>query len=416
LVQYMNGHGVNLNQSFSSMLNGGLYYGNYKNGIHAVSNNNRFVFRGMAAFTNGRDYTVSSQANMYIDGGYGPIIDNVDVSYSGKIDWLYSDGSLTSVSVTSGVCTVTTTANHGRTTGDYIGIKLTGDANLDNDFPAQITVTGLTTFTFVTNAADGSYVAADTNIGTYSNGLYAIRCEGILVTGFYCENALGLAAYFGECNGVTINGGFIYNSKIYIDSSNQNVEIGGIKFMGIGGLKTVEANDRATINVKSNNYFIDGATWVHTSFYMLDGVRYGPNIPTTGTWERGDILHNSNIQGGGVTSAWVCTVAGTPGTWIPLDQIPEVYPNWGDANGTLTPYTTYQSNYWLSPLTADRSVTLITTGAVSGTKFRITRTAAATGAYNLNVGTGPLKSLGVGTWCDVEYNGTTWILSAYGSL
>lgn len=66
-------------------------------------------------------------------------------------------------------------------------------------------------------------------------------------------------------------------------------------------------------------------------------------------------------------------------------------------------------------LTADRAVTLTATGA-AGDYFLIVRTAASTGAFNLNVGTGPLKALATGTWCRVEYDGTAWFLAAYGSL
>ena len=37
-------------------------------------------------------------------------------------------------------------------------------------------------------------------------------------------------------------------------------------------------------------------------------------VPTTGTWKRGDIVWNSQPAAGGA-SGWVCTTAGTPGTW-----------------------------------------------------------------------------------------------------
>lgn len=66
--------------------------------------------------------------------------------------------------------------------------------------------------------------------------------------------------------------------------------------------------------------------------------------------------------------------------------------------------------------TADRAVTLSTTNVYNGVRFRVIRTANATGAFNLNVGTGPLKAMGTaGSFCDVEYNGSAWILTAYGT-
>ena len=42
--------------------------------------------------------------------------------------------------------------------------------------------------------------------------------------------------------------------------------------------------------------------------------RYGAAIPATGTWGLGSIIWNSSPIAGG-TIGWVCTTAGTPGTW-----------------------------------------------------------------------------------------------------
>lgn len=106
--------------------------------------------------------------------------------------------------------------------------------------------------------------------------------------------------------------------------------------------------------------------------------------------------------------------AGNTG-WRPVDSNSVGADN-GNAAATLTVGTSATTQPWNTPLTVDRAVTLSTTGAVNGSKFRIVRTAAATGAFNLNVGTGPLKALVAGTWCDVEYNGSAWMLTAYGTL
>lgn len=44
--------------------------------------------------------------------------------------------------------------------------------------------------------------------------------------------------------------------------------------------------------------------------------------PTTGTWNKGDVVFNSNPTESGtagskyIVTHWVCTVSGTPGTWI----------------------------------------------------------------------------------------------------
>jgi hypothetical protein len=111
-------------------------------------------------------------------------------------------------------------------------------------------------------------------------------------------------------------------------------------------------------------------------------------------------------------SAWFVSAAGN------FDNESGVS-NYGDENVTVIvgssvkPFLRY-----FDPLTADRTVTLSTTGAPAGYTYRVTRAASATGAFNLNVGSGPLKALTPGTWCDVTYNADfgAWYLSGYGAL
>jgi lysophospholipase L1-like esterase len=89
----------------------------------------------------------------------------------------------------------------------------------------------------------------------------------------------------------------------------------------------------------------------------------------------------------------------------------------GNASVTLTVSNSYQTQLFNTPLTADRDVTPSTTGAAIGALFRIVRGAGATGAFNLRVGTGPLKVLSTAsTWCDIQFNGTAYALVASGTL
>lgn len=83
-----------------------------------------------------------------------------------------------------------------------------------------------------------------------------------------------------------------------------------------------------------------------------------------------------------------------------------------DADFTLTPITSAPNQRHTGTLTANRAITLSTTNAYAGMKFRITRT--GTGAFNLSVG--GLKNLTTNTWCEVTFDGTAWYLSAYGTL
>jgi len=108
------------------------------------------------------------------------------------------------------------------------------------------------------------------------------------------------------------------------------------------------------------------------------------------------------------------TYTWTGAAWL-ADPRPDTYAaNAVDADFTLTPLTSAKRTRSTATLGADRAVTLSTTSAVAGDSFRITRTGG--GAFNLNVGTGPLKALATNTWCEVTYDGAAWFLSAYGAL
>lgn len=65
-------------------------------------------------------------------------------------------------------------------------------------------------------------------------------------------------------------------------------------------------------------------------------------------------------------------------------------------------------------LTADRTVTLSTRGAVPGATFVITRTGG--GNFQLQIGTPALKALAPNTWCEVTFDGESWYLSRFGEL
>lgn len=88
----------------------------------------------------------------------------------------------------------------------------------------------------------------------------------------------------------------------------------------------------------------------------------------------------------------------------------------GNSNVTLITGTAKETQVWGSPITGDRSATLDATFSKEGDRYRIVRAVAATGAFNLNVGVGPLKALAAGEWCDVYYDGSAWVLTGFGTL
>jgi hypothetical protein len=83
-----------------------------------------------------------------------------------------------------------------------------------------------------------------------------------------------------------------------------------------------------------------------------------------------------------------------------------------DANVTLTPLASAEEQRHTATLTASRTITLSTTNAYPGARFRIAR--SGSGAFSLNVG--GLRSLTTNTWLEAVYNGTAWYIGAYGAL
>lgn len=65
------------------------------------------------------------------------------------------------------------------------------------------------------------------------------------------------------------------------------------------------------------------------------------------------------------------------------------------------------------PITANRTITLDTTDATEGAEVLVTRTAAATGAFNLTVAS---KALTAGQWAIARYSAAAWTEVAFGSL
>jgi hypothetical protein len=74
-------------------------------------------------------------------------------------------------------------------------------------------------------------------------------------------------------------------------------------------------------------FVLPGGVWIgrHTSASSTSRLIYGTAAPTTGTWARGDTVLNA-LPASGQPSGWVCTLAGTPGTWDTMGTVGFVPP------------------------------------------------------------------------------------------
>ncbi len=103
----------------------------------------------------------------------------------------------------------------------------------------------------------------------------------------------------------------------------------------------------------------------------------------------------------------------TGAAWMRLNEYGSVAVT-TDADMTLTPLLSAPDVFHTATLAAARTITLSTTNAYDGARFRVSRTGA--GAFTLSVG--GLKSLSQNQWCEVVYSGAGngWRLAAYGTL
>lgn len=94
-------------------------------------------------------------------------------------------------------------------------------------------------------------------------------------------------------------------------------------FTANGGISAASASEALISNVQSINNV--GAMALPARHYSRKNAAgavttHGAAAPTTGTWARGDRCENS-APAIGAPSGWVCTTAGSPGTWRALPNL-----------------------------------------------------------------------------------------------
>ena len=95
----------------------------------------------------------------------------------------------------------------------------------------------------------------------------------------------------------------------------------------------------------------------------------------------------------------------------PISSVVEVTTD-ADASAEILATESRLQVFHTGTLTADRVLSLGTANAQTGAAIGVTRTGA--GAFNLSVA--GLKNLATNEWCEVVYDGSTWVLTAYGKL
>jgi hypothetical protein len=83
---------------------------------------------------------------------------------------------------------------------------------------------------------------------------------------------------------------------------------------------------RANIDPDTERFYKEIAQQVNALSEGTLAANYNAltTAPTSGTYAKGDVVKNSNPSELGtalskyVVTGWICTVGGTPGTWLPM--------------------------------------------------------------------------------------------------
>lgn len=362
-----------------------------------------------------------------------------NTSYGAYLQWLYRASSL--LTALNGAIDDTVTSI---TVDDTTGFEPTGRIKINSE---ELDYTGITgnQFTGCSRGAGGTAAASHLDNSVVYQGVYDPFAETwsfdrIGGANHSFENVGGSfnnVAFLTRTGALTVHGGRHEHSQRLLQAGY--TQSGEIEFSAIGVTHQVDSLPSDGIIAAI------GAPGVFTfDSCRFTGVNHGAAMFTAGAFDSwaGPIgtpggfgslaVRNSAIRGAAPT-VWTLPV-----TWRRPDVAGSMYMNsssqplgWvtgaassgelisddnGDSAKTIHAQIDEQTQRWATEITADRAVTLSTTGAVNGSRFHIVREASATGAFPLNVGTGPLKALAVGQWCDVVYDGSAWTLVAFGSL
>lgn len=265
--------------------------------------------------TTGAAETVVSISNVTTTGGVVPAVECVGTSATDRLKSV----AISNVNVEDIGQTAETVA------GGAVIVSNSYTANLET-----VTIDGAP-FKGI-SLSDIAYVFMNSiniaNVGTegIDNGNAVDVCKQIQLTDFHIENCGSHGVKIN--NGLKklfINDGYIVtavNYGVYVGTSLAEVFVSSVTIDGITGTGRAfyvlngECTFVANKVLNTTTPLFTGTTArkreQHNSWNPAE--YQGTAAPTTGTWVVGDKVHNTAPAAGG-TVGWVCTTAGTPGTW-----------------------------------------------------------------------------------------------------
>ena len=247
--------------------------------------------------------------------------------------YISSDGSSGSGEDTYGVSNVTIRGCQFREGGLMVAILYGGDAVvpfngivIDGNIGRNVTW-GIWAHSWPSAPLINRLTISNNNIeiaaGNDTSGIYADYVDHLVVTGNnvnHLDTDATAPFYFDNISWGTISGNNLASQNT--DTSNvvsftnlSNVAVVGNNICGEYIFTTANNYNEVSANVFDSVGTVDGRTMVVGWGLSSDLLRtWAAAAPTTGMWKVGDRVYNS-VPSVGQPKSWVCTVAGTPGTW-----------------------------------------------------------------------------------------------------
>jgi len=197
-------------------------------------------------------------------------------------------------------------------------------------------------FEYYSGSTTNAFTGPEVHTGYTFNSVSALTFGGVTISSDYLYNGVQLALNVSSTNNWYPNGLTKYGQTQLASAT------GRFHTTAVVGIAGTMAGNSFTCTTVSDALKFNGGDRIVTSFggasfvryvdyilgiivvdgagagagtISLDGVAYfrtinvfGIAIPVSGTYKQGDIIYNGNAIVGGYVG-WVCTVAGTPGTW-----------------------------------------------------------------------------------------------------
>lgn len=222
---------------------------------------------------------------------------------------------------------------HGMTAGVYAN----PDASARNIYACSITDNHLilssaanSTLANLTKCDDfiitGNWIGRWQESDGTAAGIILSDCQRTVIQGNQFTRFSSSALTMAGCQDTLISGntfndcgkGGATTPIIYVSGSNFRAVIVENKFIqfsaAYGQVGVEEAVGTGSVIAQRNTFVTVGQPYKRSNSSMMRSEDYGTSAPASGTYNVGDLRWNTSPTAGG-TMGWVCTTAGSPGTW-----------------------------------------------------------------------------------------------------